>query len=48
MESILREQSLRARFLPSWERILWKLPELTVQMVEALEQDKRRFRELGE
>ncbi len=46
VESILREQSLRARFLPSWERILWRLPELTVQLVEALEQDKQRFRDL--
>ncbi len=45
LEKKIREENLRARTLPSWERILWKLPELGTRIVEALETDKERFRD---
>lgn len=44
VEAKLRDQSLQSRHLPSWERILWKLPEIGVAIVDALEEDKQRFR----
>lgn len=47
VEEILRGQSLQARFLPSWERILWRLPEINTRLVDALELDKQRFRRLA-
>ncbi len=40
----MRDQSLHNRYLPSWERILWKLPEINTQIVDALEEDKQRFK----
>ncbi|MFH1057697.1 MAG: hypothetical protein V1797_03325 [Pseudomonadota bacterium] len=43
LETRLRDQSLEVRHLPSWERILWKLPEINLSIVEALEADKQRF-----
>lgn len=43
MEAKLRDQSLEVRYLPSWERIMWKLPEIGLAIVDALEEDKRRF-----
>lgn len=44
VEERIRDQSLQARYLPSWERILWKLPEINSMIVDALEEDKQRFR----
>ena len=44
MEAKLRSLSLEVRSLPSWERILWKLPEINVGIVNALEEDKQRFK----
>lgn len=44
LEEKLREESLVVRHLPSWERILWKLPEVSTQIVDALEEDKQRFK----
>ena len=44
LEQKLREESLEVRHLPSWERILWKLPEVSGSIVDALEEDKQRFR----
>ncbi len=44
LEERLREESLEVRHLPSWERILWKLPEVSAQIVDALEEDKQRFK----
>ncbi|MCB2193598.1 MAG: hypothetical protein KQI62_18635, partial [Deltaproteobacteria bacterium] len=44
LEERLKEESLEIRNLPSWERILWKLPELSTQIVDALEEDKQRFK----
>jgi len=44
VEERIRDQSLQVRYLPSWERILWKLPEINAQIVDALEEDKQRFR----
>ena len=44
LEERLREESLEVRHLPSWERILWKLPEVSTQIVDALEEDKQRFK----
>ena len=40
----IRDQSLQSRYLPSWERILWKLPEINTLIVDALEEDKLRFK----
>jgi len=45
LEKKIRENSLQTRYLPSWERILWKLPELGTEIAEALEADKKRFRQ---
>ena len=44
IEEKVRNHSLRARHLPSWERILWKLPEIGKKIVDALEEDKQRFK----
>jgi glucosyl-3-phosphoglycerate synthase len=44
VEEKLRDQSLQPRYLPSWERITWKLPEINTLIVDALEEDKQRFR----
>jgi glucosyl-3-phosphoglycerate synthase len=44
VEERIRDQSLQVRYLPSWERILWKLPEINAMIVDALEEDKQRFR----
>lgn len=44
VEERIRDQSLQVRYLPSWERILWKLPEINSKIVDALEDDKQRFR----
>ncbi|MCB2225586.1 MAG: mannosyl-3-phosphoglycerate synthase [Desulfarculaceae bacterium] len=44
LEEKLREESLEVRNLPSWERILWKLPEVSAHIVDALEEDKQRFK----
>ncbi|MBU1276922.1 MAG: mannosyl-3-phosphoglycerate synthase [Proteobacteria bacterium] len=44
LEERLREESLEVRHLPSWERILWKLPEVSANIVNALEEDKQRFK----
>ncbi len=44
VEEKMRDQSLHNRYLPSWERILWKLPEINTQIVDALEEDKQRFK----
>lgn len=44
LEGRLREESLEVRHVPSWERILWKLPEVSSHIVDALEEDKQRFR----
>lgn len=44
LEERLKEESLNVRHLPSWERILWKLPELSSSIVDALEEDKQRFK----
>lgn len=44
LEAKLRDQSLEVRHLPSWERIMWKLPEINLAIVEALEEDKQRFK----
>ncbi len=44
VEERIRDQSLQMRALPSWERILWKLPEINSMIVEALEEDKQRFK----
>lgn len=43
VEEVIRDQSLQVRYLPSWERILWKLPEINSRIVDALEEDKQRF-----
>jgi glucosyl-3-phosphoglycerate synthase len=43
VEERIRDQSLQVRYLPSWERILWKLPEINSMIVDALEEDKQRF-----
>ena len=40
----LKEQNLERSYLPSWERILWRLPEISNQIVDALEADKQRFK----
>jgi glucosyl-3-phosphoglycerate synthase len=40
----IKDQSLQPRYLPSWERILWKLPEINTAIVDALEEDKQRFK----
>ncbi len=40
----IREDSSRVRYLPSWERIHWKLPEISGQIVDALESNKQRFK----
>ncbi|KIX15803.1 hypothetical protein [Dethiosulfatarculus sandiegensis] len=44
VEKKLKRQNLAVRHLPSWERILWKLPEMGKRIVDALEEDKNRFR----
>ena len=44
LEERLREESLEVRHLPSWERIQWKLPEVSTHIVDALEEDKQRFK----
>ncbi|BEQ16660.1 hypothetical protein [Desulfoferula mesophila] len=44
LEERLREESLEVRNLPSWERIMWKLPEVSSHIVDALEEDKQRFK----
>jgi glucosyl-3-phosphoglycerate synthase len=44
LEERLREESLEIKHLPSWERILWKLPEVSTNIVDALEEDKQRFK----
>jgi len=44
LEEKLKEESLEVRHLPSWERILWKLPEVSAHIVDALEEDKQRFK----
>lgn len=44
VEKKLTEQSLISRYLPSWERILWRLPDIPSQIVDALEADKQLFR----
>ncbi|MBU4276510.1 MAG: mannosyl-3-phosphoglycerate synthase [Proteobacteria bacterium] len=44
LEEKLKEESLEVRSLPSWERILWKLPEVSTHIVDALEEDKQRFK----
>ena len=44
IEEKVRNESLRVRHLPSWERILWKLPEIGKKIVDALEEDKQRFK----
>lgn len=44
VEERIRDQSLQVRYLPSWERILWKLPEINSMIVDALEEDKQRFK----
>ncbi|MCF8034543.1 MAG: hypothetical protein K9K66_13110 [Desulfarculaceae bacterium] len=44
LEERLREESLEVRHLPSWERIQWKLPEVASHIVDALEEDKQRFK----
>ncbi len=47
VEQRLKHQSLQPRYLPSWERILWRLPEINTRIVDALEEDKQRFRALS-
>lgn len=44
LEEKLRDESLEVRHLPSWERIDWKLPEIGPRIVDALEEDKQRFK----
>jgi glucosyl-3-phosphoglycerate synthase len=44
LEERLKEESLEVRTLPSWERIMWKLPEVSSHIVDALEEDKQRFK----
>ena len=44
MQSRLQDQSLNVRQLPAWERIQWKLPEINSLIVDALEDDKQRFK----
>ncbi|KMY68756.1 hypothetical protein AAU61_03855 [Desulfocarbo indianensis] len=44
VEERIRDQNLQSRYLPSWERILWKLPEINTMIVDALEEDKQRFK----
>ena len=44
MAESLKEQNLERSYLPSWERILWRLPEISNQIVDALEADKQRFK----
>ncbi|ADK84234.1 conserved hypothetical protein [Desulfarculus baarsii DSM 2075] len=44
VEEKIRDQSLDLRYLPSWERILWKMPEVSGLIVDAVEADKARFR----
>lgn len=44
VEQRIRDQSLDTGYLPSWERILWKLPKISMKIVDALEADKVRFR----
>ena len=39
-----KEQNLEHNYLPSWERIHWRLPEINHQIVDALEEDKQRFK----
>ncbi len=43
VEQKLLKTTLQVRPLPSWERILWKLPELGGRIVDALEADKAHF-----
>ena len=44
VEEKLKAQNLKARHLPSWERILWKSPDIGTDIVEALEADKEYFK----
>jgi glucosyl-3-phosphoglycerate synthase len=44
VENRMRDESLSIRHLPSWERIMWKLPDISTSIVDALEADKQRFR----
>jgi glucosyl-3-phosphoglycerate synthase len=44
VEERVRDESLEIRHLPSWERIMWKLPDIASSIVDALEEDKQRFR----
>jgi glucosyl-3-phosphoglycerate synthase len=44
VEEKLKGDWLQIRHLPGWERIFWKLPEINVAIVDALEEDKQRFR----
>ena len=43
VEEKIKHQSLDVRYLPSWERLLWRLPEINTSIVDALESDKQRF-----
>ena len=45
VEERVRDESLEIRHLPSWERILWKLPDISANIVDALEEDKQRFKD---
>ncbi len=40
VEKKLSDEGVKIRHLPSWERILWKAPELDKMIVHALEKDK--------
>ena len=44
IEKKIRGQSMHMRYLPSWERIMWKLPDINSSIVDALEEDKQRFK----
>ena len=44
VEEKLKADWLKKRHLPGWERIFWKLPEINLAIVDALEADKVRFR----
>lgn len=44
VEEKLKGDWLKIRHLPGWERIFWKLPEINLAIVNALEEDKARFR----
>jgi glucosyl-3-phosphoglycerate synthase len=46
VEERMRKSSIQVQYLPSWERIHWKLPEINSRIVDALEEDKQRFRDV--